>query len=259
VWQLALVITISVLGVSLVLGLIYLIWRWRTCDMVRMDEHSPYDETFDRRTISTTLDWFILRHLQDQRCMPARQRFLDADREHNDLLNRYALHQLRKQHITLQPIASTLTEAVRPPDAAHYLPRYFPDQELDSALVMLKHELIAERLLATISYLKRITNSRAESLRSFAELRGGHIPFVPDAYVTFYNDLVGEADDFDREPGIREKMRLLAVRMIFPARRQEFDYWQERRLQTYQIPIPVARDAVEGWFYLKPEDVPTAG
>jgi hypothetical protein len=249
---------LSVLGAAVILILSYLIWHWRTRSMVQMSQPSPYDDEFDRRTITTTLDWYILRHLQDQRRMPQRQAFLSEDRQYNALLNSYAIHQLQKQGIHLQPIASTLTEGLRPDDATHYLPRYFPDQELDSALVMFKHELIAKRLLSTIGYLSRITESRAEPLESFAELRAGYTPFVPDAYVTFYNDLVAEADDFDRAAGIRDKMRVLAVRMVFPAKEQEFNYWRDRKLKTYQVPTPVAKDAIAGWFYLRFEEVPTA-
>jgi len=128
---------------------------------------------------------------------------------------------------------------------------------LDSALVMFKHELIGKRLLSTIGYLRRIKGSRGEPLASFSELRPGCTPFVPDAYVTFYNDLVAEADDFDRQEGIREKMRVLAARMIFPCNEQQFDYWREREVETCQVPTPVARDAIEGWFYLKLSDIPT--
>ena len=255
--QLWLVLGLSILGVLVILAVSYVIRRWRTRGMVRMDRPSPYDEQFDRRTVTTTLDWYILRHLQDQRMMPKRQPFLDEDRRHNALLNRYAVHQLKKQDIDLQSVASTLEEGVRPDDAAHYLPRYFPDAELDSALVMFKHELIGKRLLSTIGYLRRIKSNRAEPLESFAELKPGYTPFVPDAYVTFYNDLVAEADDFEREPGIREKMRVLAVRMIFPGKQPQLDYWRERKLKTCQIPTPVAKDAIEGWFYLDLGDIPT--
>ena len=249
---------LSILGVLVILAIAYLIRWWRTRGVVHMDSPSPYDEAFDRATVTATLDWYVLRHLQDQRMMPKRQKFLDDDRRHNDLLNRYAVHQLKKQDIELQSVASTLVEAARPDDVTHYLPRYFPDNELDSALVMFKHELIAKRLLSTIGYLKRIKESRSEPLESFADLKGGYTPFVPDAYVTFYNDLVAEADDFDRGPGIREKMRVLAVRMIFPGKETELNYWHEREVQTWQIPAPVARDAIEGWFYLEFSDVPTA-
>ena len=248
---------LSVLGVLIILVVSYVIQRRRTRGMVGMHGPSPYDEEFDRRTIKTTLDWYILRHLQDQRRMPKRQRFLDEDREHNALLNRYAVHQLKKHKIDLEPIASTLEESVRPDDAAHYLPRYFPDAELDSALVIFKHELIGKRLLSTIGYLRRIKANRAKPLGSFAALKPGHTPFVPDAYVTFYNDLVAEADDFERDAGIREKMRALAVRMIFPGKAAELNYWRDRKIETYQIPTPVAKDAIEGWFYLELHAVPT--
>lgn len=248
---------LSVLGVLIILAVSYVVQRWRTRGMVGMDRPSPYDDEFDRRAITTTLDWYILRHLEDQRRMPKRQRFLDEDRRHNGLLNRYVVHQFKKQKIDLDPIASTLEESVRPDDAAHYLARYFPDAELDSALVMFKHELIGKRLLSTIGYLRRIRTNRAKPLTSFAALKPGYTPFVPDAYVTFYNDLVAEADDFEREAGIRERMRVLAVRMIFPGNEPQLNYWRDRKVETYQIPTPVARDAIEGWFYLDLDAVPT--
>jgi len=256
--ELWLALGLSVLGVLVILGMSYLVWRWRTRGMVHMDSPSPYDEEFDRQTITSTLDWYILRHLQDQRLMPKRQTFLDQDRQHNALLNRYATHQIKKQNIEIPPVSSTLTDGLRPDDAAHYLPRYFPDEPLDSALVMYKHELIAKRLLSTIGYLHRIRKSRAERLEEFGDLRPGYTPFVPDAYVTFYNDLVAEGESFDHEPGIREKIRILAIRMIFPAREKELNYWRGRDAETCQIPIPVAKNAIEGWFYLKFSDVPTA-
>ena len=226
--------------------------------MIPMDESNSYDSEYDRRTVAAALDWYILRHLEDQRHMPKRQRFLEEDRQYNDLLNRYTLHQLKKEGMELEPVASTLTESLRPADATHYIPRYFPDEELDSALVMYKHELIVKRLLDTIAYLNRIMDARGERLGSFSELMSNYTPFVPDAYVTFYNDLVAEADDFDRELGIREKMRKLAVRMIFPAKEQELNYWKERTLDTYQVPTNIAREAIEGWFYLTLDDIPTA-
>jgi len=47
--------------------------------------------------------------------------------------------------------------------------------------------------------------------------------------------------------------------MVFPARKQEFDYWKDRGLRTCQVPVAVARDAIEGWFYLDLNDVPVAG
>lgn len=256
--QLWIALGLSLVGVLAVLGVAYLIWRWRTRGMLHMDRPSPYDELFDRRTVTTTLDWYILRHLQDQRRMPRRQTFLQADRDHDSLLNDYTVHELKKQGIVLAPMTSNATESIRPDDATDYLPRYFPDDEMDSALVMFKHELIAKRLLSTIGYLKRIKESRAEPLKSFDDLHPGNTPFAPDAYVTFYNDLVAEADDFEREPGIREAMRKLVVRMVFPARRQEFDYWRDRNIGVFQIPTPVARDAIEGWFYLDWKEIPTA-
>ena len=252
-----LVLGVSVLGVVLILALAYVLRWWQTRDVLHMDRPSPYDDEFDRPTVTKTLDWYILRHLEDQRRMPKHQKFLDDDREHNAFLNRYAVHHFAKRNIALQPVASTLTDGARPDDATHYFPRYFPDEELDSALVMFKHKLIAKRLLSTIGYLKRITRSRGEPLETFAELRPGYTPFVPDAYVTFYNDLVAEADALDREPGLRDKLRILAVRMIFPGKQQELDYWKDRKIgKTYQIPMPVARDAIQGWFYLEPSDIP---
>ena len=255
--QVSLVLVLSVAGVLIILGLVWLISRWRTRGMIHMDRPSPYDDQFDRRAVSTTLDWYILRHLQDQRLMPQRQRFLDEDRRHNEFLNRYTVHHLRKQQIELQPMASTLEEGVRPEDATHYLPRYFPDAEMDSALVMFKHELIAKRLLFTIGYLRRIRQSRGEPLAAFSDLKPGFTPFVPQAYVTFYNDLVAEADAFDHQEGIREKMRVLAARMVFPCNEQQFNYWRDRQVETFQVPTPVARDAIEGWFYLDLSDIPT--
>lgn len=256
--ELWLALGLSVFGAAGILALAYLIWHWRTRSMVQMSRPSPYDDEFDWRTVTTTVDWYILRHLQDQKRMPKSQMFLDDDRQHNDLLNSYALHQLKERGIHLQPVASTLTEGVRPDDATHYLPRYFPDEELDSVLVAFKHKLIAKRLRSTIGYLNRITESRGEPLESFAGLRPGYTPFVPEAYVAFYSDLVAEADDFDREAGIRDKMRVLAVRMLFPAKEQELNYWRDRKLKTYQIPVPVAKDAIAGWFYLDLAQVPTA-
>ena len=218
----------------------------------------PWDRMFDRETVLPSLDWYILRHLEDQRRMPRRQAFLDDDRRHNDLLNRYFIHQMSKQGVRMTPTASTLTESVRPDDVTHYFPRYFPDAELDSALAMYKHELIANRLIDTIAYVHRLRDGRAVPLTTFAGLRPGFTPLVPDAYVAFYNDLVGAADGFDRENGLRDKMRVLAVRMLFPAKEPQFNYWRARGYETFQIPLPVAREAVTTWFFLKESDVPLA-
>jgi hypothetical protein len=219
---------------------------------------AAWDKEFDRETVLPSLDWYILRHLEDQRRMPLRQAFLDDDRRHNDLLNRYVIHQMSKQGVRMTPPASTLTESVRPDDVAHYFPRYFPDAEMDSALAMYKHELIANRLIDTIAYVHRLRDGRAAALTAFAGIRPGFTPFVPDAYVAFYNDLVGAADSFDREKGLRDTMRVLAVRMLFPAKEPQFDYWRARGYETLQIPLAVAREAVTSWFFLKESDVPLA-
>ncbi len=218
----------------------------------------PFDRTFHRDSVLPSLDWYILRHLEDQERMPARLVFLDADRAHNDLLNRYSSHRLSKEEIRFKPPPSTLAEMIRPEGAAHYIPRYFPDEEYDAALAMYKHELIAHRLIDTIAYLHRLRDG-ARPLADFSRLFAGHTPFVPDAYIAFYNDLVASGEDFDRVEGLREKMRVLAARMLFPARECEMAYWKSRGFETLQIPLPAAREAVTDWFLLDADDVPLAG
>ena len=254
--ELSLAIVLSALAAAVVTwGVVRL--RMRRAGLPpHFNQPLPYDDAFSRRTVTSTLDWYILRHLEDQRRVPIRQQFLDEDRQHNAILNHYVAHLLSKDNPDVVPSPSTLSETIRADDNSDYVPQYFPDADLDDSLAFLKHELIAGRLVSTSEYIQRIAATRAESLDAFDELKLEHTPFVPGAYAAFYNDLVAEADAFDYHSGIREKMRVLAVRMIFPATRKEFDYWKERELRTSQVPAPVARDAIEGWFYLDLEEVP---
>ncbi len=208
--------------------------------------------------LATTLDWYILRHLEDQRRMPGTQRFLDEDRRRNEILNNVAIERLGTDGIDLEIPASTRTEGIRPPDATHYLPRYFPDEEFDSALAMFKHEMIAHRLLETISRLHLLRDSGAVPLGRMNTRRPGYTPFIPDAYVTFYNDIIAGADDFDREDGLREKMRVLALRVVFPNEEKEVEYWRDRRFEILQVPARSAREMLAGWFHTDPAEVPLA-
>jgi len=251
-------IGLCLLGVLGVMGAAWLVHLRRVRRVRHFDQPFPYDDKFNRAVITPILDWYILGHLADQRRLPLRQGFLEEDRERNAILNRYAAHLLARDGRGVRVVPSTLSESVRAPDADDYVPLYFPDDDPDDALAHFKHELIARRLVSTAGYLERIEQTRAEPLDAFDDLKPGCTPFVREAYTTFYNDLVAEADAPDRESGIREQIRALAVRMVFPARAPEFDYWKSRGLRTSQVPAPVARDAVQGWFYLQPDQVPLA-
>ena len=254
--EVGIVIGLCVLGVLVIMGVAWLLHLRRGRRTRRFDQPFPYDDKFNRKTITAVLDWYIFRHLEDQRRMPTKQAFLEEDRQKNAVLNRYAAHLVAKQNRPVTVVPSTLSESIRSETAETYVPRYFPDDDADDALAAVKHELIARRLVSTSGYLRRIEQTRAEPLASFADLKRGYTPFVREGYTTFYNDLVAEADAPDREAGVREKLRVLAVRMIFPAKEPELDYWQDRGLKICQVPTPVARDAIQGWFYLDLEDVP---
>ena len=59
--------------------------------------------------------------------------------------------------------------------------------------------------------------------------------------------------DFDQDSGIREQMRRLAAHLVFPRFKEHIDFWADKGLVIYQIPEVIARDALQGWFYL---DIP---
>jgi hypothetical protein len=253
------VLALCVLGTAVLLGLTVLLRARRAQREAPPDEPLPYDDRFDRRTIITTLDWYILRHLEDRRHRPAETVFLDDDRHHNDVLNRYVAHRLSAEGDEVPAVPSSLSETIRAGTPRHYTPGYFPDAELDGPLGRLKDELISNRYLSTIAHLERIKHNRAESLRDLDRLKPGCTPFVCDAYVTFYEDLVLRADAHLHQDGLREKLRLLAVRMVFPGDARQVAYWRDRGLQVSQVRLALARDTVEGWFYLDPSEVPLAG
>jgi len=219
----------------------------------------PYDDEFDRKSVNTVLDWYILRHIEDQAHQPVEQRFLDADRANNDFLNRYYCRLLSKEGVEVALMPSTLEVARRDSGSTVYAPKYFPDQRLDENLVVFKHERIARRLVRTVEYLQRLSREVGEPLGSAEELKPGHWPFVPEGYTAFYNNLVATGQDLDREPGIREQMRKLAAQLVFPRFREHIEFWLEKGLALQQIPEVVARDALQGWFYLEvpPKPMPT--
>ena len=148
-------------------------------------------------------------------------------------------------------VPSTATTSERPADAKAYVPRYFPDAELDSALLMFKHERIGRRLVNTVNYLERLRRQAAEPLESFDALKPGWCPFVPDGYAAFYNNLIATGQDLDQAEGLREEIRKLAGHIVFPRFREHYDFWAGKNVTIYQIPEPLARDALEGWFYLE--------
>ena len=248
--ELLLAIVIPVVALVLV-GTGILVWhRHATANVIRTTEANPYNAEFDRKAINTALDWYILRHLEDQVRMPVVQRFLDIDRQYNDLLNRFARHVLKLEGIEMEMVHSTAKTSERPAAAKAYVPRYFPDAEMDSALVMFKHERIGRRHVNTVQYLERLRRRVVDPLKSFEALRPGCCPFVPDGYTVFYNNLIATGQDFDGTEGLREEMRKLAAQMVFPRFREHYDFWVDKGVTIYQIPDAWARDALEGWFYL---------
>ncbi len=236
-------------------------WLWtrrRAGRLAEIEAAGPYDDLFDRKTVNTVLDWYILRYLEDQTLRPAEQRFLEIDRAHNDLLNRYYRHLLAREGVLVDPVPSTL-EASRRGDDDDYRPMYFPDAIRDDNLVRYKHERIARRLVKTVENLERLKQRAAEPLDGLDALKPGCWPFVPDGYAVFYRHLVATRQDLDREPGLREQMRKLAAHLVFPRFKEHIAFWADKGLTLYQIPEILARDALEGWFYLDvpPRPMPT--
>ena len=249
-------VTLVVLGFGTLAAVAALLWGRRQAvrtegQLLQQQVSSPYDDEFDRKSVNTVLDWYILRHIEDQVRVPVEQRFLDEDRAKNDFLNRYYCHLLAREAVLLKPVPSPLKTAKRDQKGQPYSPGYFPDQTYDQNLVTFKHERIAARLVKTVEYLRRLRDEAAEPLESSEKLKPGYWPFVPDGYAAFYNNLVATGQDLDQEPGIREQMRKLAAHLVFPRFTEHIEFWADKGLTLYQIPEVIARDVLEGWFYLE--------
>lgn len=256
-----LAITIVLLGFGVLAVMAAVLWGSRNRVRIAQEQQtsSSYDDEFNRKSVNTILDWYILRHLEDQARVPAEQRFLAADRTNNDFLNRYYVHLLNKEGAQIKPVASTLESSRRDQEGGSYTPQYFPDQTHDENLVTFKHERIARRLVRTVEYLERLKEEAAEPLVNLEALKPGYWPFVPGGYTAFYNNLIATGQDLDQEPGVREQMRKLAAHLVFPRFKEHVEFWSDKGLELCQLPEIIARDMLEGWFYLDvpPRPMPT--
>lgn len=254
-------ITLAVVFCAALITVAAFLWGRRNQKKVAggLNTSGPYDDAFDRKSVYTVLDWYVLRHLEDEVRVPVEQRFLDADRANNDFLNRYYCHLLAKEGALAEPMPSTLESFKRDPKSTEYTPCYFPDQLRDENLVTFKHERIARRLVKTVEYLQRLRDEAAEPFESLEKLKPGFWPFVPDGYTAFYNNLVATGQNMDQDPAIREQMRKLAAHLVFPRFKEHIDFWADKGLTLYQLPEILARDVLTGWFYLDvpPRPMPT--
>ena len=244
------------------MGLVLLsvvLWRRRSSRLtLAFGSAVPYDDQFDRKSVNSVLDWYVLRHLEDQTRLPTEQRFLKTDFERNDFLNRYYRHLLAREGVDVPLMGSTRQLGRRQPGQT-YQPAYFPDETYDEDLVTFKHVRIAGRLVKTVGYLSRLQSKAAEPLYGIETLKEGYWPFVPEGYSAFYNNLIATGQDFDQDPEVREQMRRLVAHLLFPRFAEHVAFWADKGLTVYQIPEVIARDALEGWFYLDvpPRPMPT--
>lgn len=192
-------------------------------------------------TEAQALRWFEMLAVYDQHTPPDEWHWGEYDLAANAVLNASLFH-LPRRFSAFGEKAQAPWNTAPPPSrtswrsagsrmpvglGAPWVPRYFPDETSDIAVLQGKHTWVMRDSAAMLEHIKAAFGPSAKYIttadQANAELRGGAILFSFGRYVDFLDELHPKYPDFSRNPDVREVA---------------FDSWQQECVGTRPDEVP---------------------